>query len=76
MDTASGHIGKQPGEAGRAAAAVPGFAKGPVIAVALLLAVLLIAFSGRYATIATSCISWPADATWRGVTLINRRWCR
>src|SRR6185437_3206730 len=48
MDTASGHIGKQPGEAGRAAAAVPGFAKGPVIAVALLLAVLLIAFSGRY----------------------------
>jgi hypothetical protein len=48
MDTASGHIGKQPGEAGRAAAAVPDFAKGPVIAVALLLAVLLIAFSGRY----------------------------
>ncbi len=48
MDTASGHIGKQPGEAGRAAAAVPAFAKGPVIAVALLLAVLLIAFSGRY----------------------------
>jgi hypothetical protein len=50
MDTASGHIGKQRGEAGagRAAAAVPNFAAGPVIAAALLLAALLIAVSGRY----------------------------
>ncbi len=50
MDTPSAHIGKQRGEAGAgwAAALVPDFAAGPVIATALLLAALLIAFSGRY----------------------------
>lgn len=50
MDTTAGHIGKRRAEAGAAwpAAALPDFAKGPVIAAALLLAVLLIAFSGRY----------------------------
>lgn len=50
MDTAAGRIGEQRG-VGRAdgpAAALPDFAKGPVIATALLLAALLIAFSGRY----------------------------
>ncbi len=50
MDSASWRIGKQRGEAGaaRAATAVPDFAAGPVIVAALLLAALLIAFSGRY----------------------------
>ncbi len=45
MDTAAGRIGEQRGAGGggRAAAALPDFAKGPVIAAALL-----IAFSGRY----------------------------
>jgi hypothetical protein len=50
MDTAAGQIGGQRGAggAGGAAAALPDFAKGLVIAAALLLAALLSAFSGRY----------------------------
>ncbi|HEY5989961.1 MAG TPA: glycosyltransferase family 39 protein, partial [Streptosporangiaceae bacterium] len=50
MDTTAGHIGERRGEAGAGwpTAARPDFAKGPVIAAALVLAVLLIAFSGRY----------------------------
>jgi len=50
MGTAAGHIGERrgAGDEGHAAAALPGFATGPVFAAALLLAALLIAFSGRY----------------------------
>ena len=50
MDTAAGRVGEQRGEGGadRAAAALPHFATGPVAVAALLLAALLMAFSGRY----------------------------
>jgi hypothetical protein len=50
MDAAGGQIGDRRGAggAGGAAAALPDFAKGPVFTAALLLAALLIAFSGRY----------------------------
>src|SRR6266702_8688401 len=50
MDATAGHIGERRGEAGAGSppAALPDFAKGPVIVAALVLAALLIAFSGRY----------------------------
>ena len=50
MDATAGHLGERRGEAGAAwpPAALPEFARGPVIAAALVLAVLLMAFSGRY----------------------------
>ena len=47
MDATAGHIGERRGEAGAGSppAALPDFAKGPVIVAALVLAALLIAFS-------------------------------
>jgi 4-amino-4-deoxy-L-arabinose transferase-like glycosyltransferase len=50
MDAAPGYLGEQRDAtgAGRAVGTLPDFAAGPVIVAALLLAVLLIVFSGRY----------------------------
>ena len=50
MDARAGRIGERRGEAanGSPSAVLPDFAMGPVVAAALALAALLIAFSGRY----------------------------
>jgi len=65
---------RMPGARQAGPASIPDLALAPVLAVAALLALLLVAFSGRYGY--HRCTSWPAAGTWRGATLTSRRWCR